>query len=189
MVRAKSAGKAVGPVRRSFSRPAISVLELVVAVIIITTLIAIAIPVWKNIRDNAYDSRALQNRDFAQKAVLDYWVSLGQENGGFKGFTADYMNRNEPGCRWVEAGASSIEAGDFKDLPDNFFASIVIFRDEDTYNKHIVVATFSETGKVYYASYRQDTPEQVGELAFGDFQANVSRSPQPNLGTLMASEW
>jgi len=94
-------------------------------------------------------------------------VAVGQEKGGYDGFTAEYMNESEPGVRWIDAEASLFYEGDVDSISGDYYASIIIIQD-GTSKDEVVVATISETGKVFCTYFKRETPSFSAELAYAD---------------------
>lgn len=158
-----------------------SLLEFSVVIAIIGVLFGMAIPVWSNLRKNAYDARASQNHERAEQAVERYWSSLGQKQGDYEGLTARYMENLEPGTFWIEANTSSLEETPFDEIPVEYFASILILKDGAIPRDEVAVATISETGKVYYTHFKAADTLESCQLAFSDFMAREGQHLQANV--------
>ena len=147
-----------------------SFLELVVVTLVIGFLIAIGTMVWSNIKDKAYDARAQANHSLAEEATICFWVAVGQERGSYDTFTAEYMNESEPGLRWIEGEAALLYEGEIDNVPSDYYASIIIIQD-GTSRDEVMVATISETGKVFCTYFEKETPSFSAELAYAELNA------------------
>jgi type II secretory pathway pseudopilin PulG len=152
------------------SRRRFSLLEYIVLVAIIVFMIVMAVVVWSNIRNKAYEARAEQNYEYAKRTIESYWLSVGQDNGGYKNLTVDYMQGVDPTKRWVDLDASVLAKGSFDDLPDEYFASILILSGKTMPDDELAVLTISETGTVYYALFKGSSPVETSQLAFSEFK-------------------
>lgn len=156
-----------GAIQEGSYRRFFSFLELVVVILVIGFLIGMGMMVWNNIRNKAYDARAQANHRTAEEAAICFWVAVGHESSSYESFTAEYMNKSEPGIRWVDTEASLLYEGDVGDVPSDYFASIMIIQD-GTSRDEVVVATISETGKVFCTYFEGETPTFSAELAYAD---------------------
>jgi hypothetical protein len=146
-----------------------SLLEHLIVVLIMFFMIAMGIMVCSNIRANAYESRARQNYEKAERAVRDYWLSVGWEKRGYGQLTAEFMNENNPQENWTEVEISLLRGMDRGELPPEYFSSILILRDNNMPVDEIIVATISEPGMVYSTHFKQDAAVESLQVAYSDF--------------------
>ncbi len=179
--------QARGSSRASSTRKRFSLLELGVVVAIMGIMIGMAVMVWSNIRENAYDAKAHRNQESAEAAVKDYWSSVGQSQGGYKGITTASMAGIDPTRPWISAKASRIEEMDIENIPTEYFLSTMIVEEDNMPPDELVVASLSENGTVYYTRFKESNEVESSKLTFSDFQvkegqhlqANVTRSVNP----------
>ncbi|RJP33138.1 MAG: hypothetical protein C4536_05345 [Actinobacteria bacterium] len=157
-----------------------SLLEYVVSVAIVAFILVMGILVWSNVKSNAYESRARKNFEYAVSEIRSYWDLAGQSQGSYQNLVAAYMNEADPMARWTERETSMLAIDDAGDLTEEYFSTIFIIRDRNTPADEIGVATFSETGKVYYAHFRQAEQDESSVLTIQAFSAMNEKDLQAN---------
>lgn len=181
MVDEKSTPAGGKPAGHHSSRKRFSLVEAIVVLAILGAMIGMAVPVWANIRENAYEARARQNREYAESQVREYWVSAGQNKGSYINLTAKYMNDVDPGKIWLEAKLPLVEELDYGDIPLDYYTSMLILRDYNMPADEVGVATLSETGTVYYTRFKEANPVESCELSFSELKAREGERLQANV--------
>lgn len=166
----------------------ISLLEFSVVIGIMGVLVGMALPVWSNIRNNAYTARAQQNYEQAEAAVQRYWVAQGQKEGDYRHFTAQYMDHFEFGTYWIEVNIPSLEEMDLDQVPRDYFASILILKDSETAADEALIATISENGKLFYTHFKKANIVESGKLSFSDFKSGKGEHLQASMAAGLGSE-
>ncbi len=93
------------------------------------------------------------------------------------------MNEFDMTARWDEKEPSQIDGNE--GLPSEFYCAIIILRDGGTPADEISVATFAETGMVYYAQFKGAMQVDNGELTLQEFTA--MREEERQTQTALAS--
>jgi hypothetical protein len=165
----------------SQTRKKFTLLELFVTMAIMGIMIAMAVMVWSNIRENAYDARTRSYQDGAEGAVRGYWAEVGQFEAGYEGITTRDLEVIDPGRPWVSIKASTIEGMNLENIPIEYFASTMIVEEDNMPADELVVASLSETGMVFYTRFKESTEIESSKLSFADFKLKESQSLQANL--------
>ncbi|OFW59411.1 MAG: hypothetical protein A2V52_00350 [Actinobacteria bacterium RBG_19FT_COMBO_54_7] len=166
----------------------VSLIEFLVVLSVMAALVGMALPVWSNIRNNAYDARARQNYEQGEEAVKRYWASQGRKEGDYKHLTAAYMQSLEFGTYWVELNTASLEEMEFDQVPRDYFAAILILHDDKAVSDEILIATISENGKLYYTRFKKVDIVETGELAFSQLKAGEGEHLQATMKTGFGTE-
>jgi type II secretory pathway pseudopilin PulG len=170
--------QARGSSRASNTRKRFTLLEFLVAATIMGILIGMALIVWSNIRDNAYDAKAHRNQESAEATVRNYWSSVGQSQGGYKGITVAGMQSIDPRSPWIFAKASSIEKMDLGNIPPEYFISTMIVEEGNMPADELVVASLSETGTVYMTRFKESNTVESSKLTFDEFRVKEGQNLQ-----------
>jgi type II secretory pathway pseudopilin PulG len=170
--------QAGGSSRASSTRKKFTLLEGLVAVTIMGVLVVMAMIVWSNIRENAYDAKARRNQENAEATVKNYWSSVGQSQGGYKGITAAAMQSIDPKNPWIFAKASSIEKMDLGNIPSEYFLSTMIVEEDNMPADELVVASLSETGTVYITRFKELNTVESSKLTFDEFRVKEGQNLQ-----------
>lgn len=165
-----------------------SLLEFSVIIGIMGVLVGMALPVWSNIRNNAYSARAQQNYEQADAAVQRYWATQGQKEGDYRHFTAQYMDQFEFGTYWIEVNIPSLEEMDLDQIPRDYFASILILKDTETAADAVSIVTISENGKLFYSRFKKADIVEAGNLSFSDFKSGKGEHLRASMAAGLGSE-
>ncbi|MEW6554235.1 MAG: hypothetical protein AB1384_08120 [Actinomycetota bacterium] len=165
--------------------------EYILSVTITASILVMGILVWSNIKCNAYESRARDNFEYALSEIRSYWDMTGRKQGSYRGLVASSMNEDSSMARWTETEISMLAIDDTGDLTEENYGTIYIIRDKDAPADEIGVATFSETGRVYYAHFKQAEQDVSSELMLQAFlilvkenyQTKTSLAQTPNINT------
>lgn len=146
----------------------LSLLQFSVVIFIMAALVAMAIPVWSNIRKNAYEAKAKQNHERGEEAVQKYWAACGEKARSYKGLTPDYVDSTKPGALCNETNLAELERMGLEQIPIDYFSSILIIRDRNTPLDEISVAAIAQNGKVFFSHYKEADVIDSGVFAFSD---------------------
>jgi hypothetical protein len=189
-LKGKSSKKRKSKIKGAAIRPfhSLSLLQFSVILIIMGSLVAMAIPVWSNIRQNAYEAEASANHERGKEAVETYWFSKGQEQDSYKGLTASYIDRIEPGVICAETDVADLEKLSFDQMPFEYFSSILILRDSGTPADEIAVAAIAKNGKVFYSRFKKADVIDSGQFAFSDLGSGNGERLQASAKTGSGTE-
>jgi type II secretory pathway pseudopilin PulG len=182
--------KGNGRLGRTGLRPfhSLSLVQFSVVLFIMGALVAMAIPVWSNIRQNAYESQASQNMELGKDAVEKFWVSQGEKEGSYEGLTAFYVDSNEPGVICTETALADLENLGLDQIPLDYFSSILILRDGDAPVDEIAIATISHDGKVLYTCFKKADITESGRFAYSELASETGGLLHASRGTGISTE-